>query len=348
MGKPISYFSNYHGRENTVTNYCGLMMKMVYEESPLMFQEVMASLLEGKVSLQVGPIFAQQTKRIKKEDTKETRLVPDLEITQESFNILFETKLTDWFYNAQIKNYIDCLSEAGKNIIFLLTNWEDEGEINSDLETEEMIQNSNCNIITISFEDLVGSIEKVTESAKSERLKYLLSEFSSYLDVNNLLPRWKYMLDVANCTRTLEKVSAGAYICPDTGGPYSHRRAKYFGPYANKKVKMIYEIDGLVSFGKNMKDPKIKWNNNNMKDKELIKKAKDILKNCNEIKKENETTPLQIFLLGKGEETNFEKGSSGGMQSSKIYFWDIGKDLKENTVSNLAEKVNGKKWEDFR
>lgn len=45
MGKPISLFTDYSQSENRVTNYCGLMMKLIYEESPRRFSELIDNLM---------------------------------------------------------------------------------------------------------------------------------------------------------------------------------------------------------------------------------------------------------------------------------------------------------------
>jgi hypothetical protein len=94
MSRPISLFADYHGGENSVTNYCGLIMKILYEESPKSFEEVLVSLLASDTKLTVGPNFSQQT--------RQKRTIPDLAITQRSFSVFFETKLTDWFYKEQL------------------------------------------------------------------------------------------------------------------------------------------------------------------------------------------------------------------------------------------------------
>jgi hypothetical protein len=135
-------------------------------------------------------------------------------------------------------------------------------------------------------------------------------------------------------------------MCPDKGGAYSHRRAKYFGPYAQKRVGKIYEIDALVSIGRGLGEGHVKWKNRKIKNDELIKIAKSKIEKSDYRKRENESVPLQVFLLRGGEETNFYKDSSGGMQQSKLYFWDIAKEVESS--KELAKKLNDERWEDYR
>ncbi len=335
MGREISLFADYHQKENSLTNYCGLLMKMLYEDSPRKFEELLATLLKTDTNIIVGPTFTQQTKTVKS--------IPDLAITQKSFSVFFETKTTDWFYEDQISRHIAGFNQtADDKILFLLSNFENDNleeqfakEINEAKKHKIILQ-------PLTFEDFVGSLEQV---CNSEYLKNLLDEFKLYLDRNGRLPKWKYLLDVVNCSGTLEEIEQGVYMCPDTGGAYSHRRAKYFGPYSSKKVADIFEINAIVVIEKNLGEAKIKWKNKNIKDETLIEQAKQKLQNWQWRIDENKSVPLQVFLLDNRQETNFVKETSGGMLQSKKYFWDIATDCENS--HELAEKLRDKNWGDY-
>ncbi len=335
MGREISLFADYHQKENSLTNYCGLLMKMLYEDSPRKFEELLATLLKTDTNIIVGPTFTQQTKTAKS--------IPDLAITQKSFSVFFETKTTDWFYEDQINRHIAGFNEtADDKILFLLSNFE-----NDNLEKQfarEIKEAKKHKIILqpLTFEDFVGSLEQV---CNSEYLRNLLDEFKLYLDRNGRLPKWKYLLDVVSCSGTLAEIEQGVYMCPDTGGAYSHRRAKYFGPYSSKKVADIFEINAIVVIEKNLGEAKIKWKNKNIKDETLIEQARQKLQNWQWRIDENKSVPLQVFLLDNKQETNFVKETSGGMLQSKKYFWDIATDCKNS--QELAEKLRDKNWGDY-
>ncbi len=335
MGREISLFADYHQQENSLTNYCGLLMKMLYEDSPRKFEELLATLLKTDTNIIVGPTFTQQSK---KEDS-----IPDLAITQKSFSVFFETKTSDWFYEDQINRHIAGFNQTdGDKILFLLSNFEND---NLEEQFKKDIKNAKKKKIIlqpITFEEMIGSLEQV---CNTEYLKNLLDEFKIYLDRNSRLPKWKYLLDVVSCSGTLEEINEGVYMCPDTGGAYSHRRAKYFGPYASKKVSAIYEINAIVVIGKNLSDAKIKWKIRGLKDEVLIKQAKQKLRNWQWRIDENKSVPMQVFLLDNKHETNFIKETSGGMLQSKKYFWDIAMDCKNS--QELAEKLRDKNWGDF-
>lgn len=335
MGREISLFADYHQNENSLTNYCGLLMKILYEDNPRKFEELIATLLKTDTNIIVGPTFTQQTKTVKS--------IPDLAITQKSFSVFFETKTTDWFYEDQINRHIAGYNQtADVKILFLLSNFENDNlEEQFDKEIKEA-KKYKIILQPLSFEDFVGSLEQV---CNSEYLRNLLDEFKLYLDRNGRLPKWKYLLDVVSCSGTLAEIEQGVYMCPDTGGAYSHRRAKYFGPYSSKKVVDIFEINAIVVIEKSLGDAKIKWKNKNIKDEILIEQAKQKLQSWQWRIDENKSVPLQVFLLDNRQETNFIKETSGGMLQSKKYFWDIATDCKNS--QELAEKLRDKNWGDY-
>lgn len=335
MGREISLFADYHQRENSLTNYCGLLMKMLYEESPRKFEELLTALVKTDTDIIVGPKFMQQTKAVKS--------IPDLAISQKAFSIFFETKTTDWFYEDQIRRHIEGFNQSDDDkVLFLLSNFENDNlEAQFDKEVQEAKKHGII-LQPLSFEDFVGSLENVCDT---EYLKTMLDEFKVYLDRNGWLPAWKYLLDVVNCSGSLAEIEQGVYMCPDTGGAYSHRRAKYFGPYAQKRVADIFELKAIVAIEKNLSDAKVKWKNAAVADKDLIDLAKNKLQLWPSRVDENKTVGLQVFLLDERASTNFVKDTIGGMQQSKKYFWNIASDCKSS--KDLAEKLRGRKWSEF-
>jgi hypothetical protein len=312
-------------------------MKILYEESPKSFEEVLISLLPSDTKLTVGPTFSQQR--------RQKRTIPDLAITQRSFSVFFETKLSDWFYKDQNWGHIDGFNlEAQDKILFLLSNFEsDEPEAKFAREIELAWKEHQVILQPISFEDLLGALESLRSS---EAFKKILDEFKLYLDRNNLLPKWKYLLDVVNCAGSFNEIDEEVYICPDRGGSYSHRRAKYFGAYANKQVSQIFEIRAVVTIDRDLGEGTVKWNNSGEPQEALISQAKKIIHDSDFRRNENKTVPLQVFLLGEGKPTCFQKTTRGGMLGSKKYFWDIATNCQNS--KEVAELLNGKSWSDFK
>ncbi|GHT24410.1 hypothetical protein FACS189419_09350 [Planctomycetales bacterium] len=309
-------------------------MKLLYESSPKQFEELLVTLTNADIS--VGPAFRQQTKNVNS--------IPDLEISQKSFSVFFETKLDDWFYEDQIHRHIEGLHQSdGTKILFLLSNFEDDDLAKKFKSVIAKAEERHIVVCPLTFEDFVAALEQV---CTSEYLKNLLEEFREYLDSKELLPAWKHLLDVVSCPQRISnEIEAGGYICPDAGGAYRHRRAKYFGAYSDKTVKAIYEIKAVIVVGKDSGETTIKWKNVTEENEHLIEEAKAKVQKLQERIDENKSAPLQVFLLDKKAETNFIKDTSGGMLNLKKYFWDIAKDCKNS--EELAEKLRDQSWSDF-
>ena len=343
MGREISLFADFSENENHITNYCGLMFKMIYEESPNAFEAVINNLLEER-TITVSPQFTQQEKRVNS--------IPDLCIKQTSFEIFFETKVTDWFHSKQLEGHIKAFEEsnAEKKILFLLC---DEIVENFENRFSQVIKRAKENKITlqpITFHLLLETLK--SDSVKtSNTYDNILSEFERFLETKGLLPDWMYRLDVVNCGATMNEIESGFYACPDTGRNYKHKRAKYFGVYRDKTVSIISEIRANVILeydidSESIKGNSIKWKNTEEDDRILIEEAIEKLMHAekwrlDEVKGVN----LQIFLLSNKSDTSFKKDTPGGMFGSKQYFEGIPKKIK--TAEDLAKALNGKEWKDW-
>ena len=348
----ISLFNRYHGKENTITNYCGLMLKLLYKYSPAKFEECIKNLTSSEEQLIVEPHFKQQ-EVFKEEGNKKS--VADLTISQNAFKVIFEVKSSDWHYHEQFKKYIEnikCARKDGESVFFfaLSNEYKDESKftkISQDMKDKEIVFNE------ITFKELLESLKSVEKEVDSSVYTEFLEEFENFLKKESLLPAWEHLLEVVNCTNSIEQVKKGFYSCPNTGGPYNHNRAKYFAPYKDKKVQFIYEIDCVVIVKDSSSSKGFEVGATKYKNKKDISKAKldervrEYFNSFPEVKNELNEHDLQIFLLSGGSETNFVKGSLGGLFGSKKYFWDISKKLDNNSSAELAGYLKNKKWEDF-
>jgi len=340
MPKPISLFNEYHGKENTISNYTGLILKLLYEENPASFEQLLFSLIPSSIdNFSIIPDFYQQTK---KGDS-----IPDIVIEQKSFSLYIETKNFDWFYDSQIDKHLESLKSINSDFKILLLLSSDFKISNSESQFKKQIsqafEDHHVVLSPITFETLANSLSEVDSS---DSFKKTVAQYDNYLDRNSLLPNWEYLLDVVNCTTTIQEIeNHNYYMCPDRGRGYSHRRAKYFGPYKNKKVTSIYEIKALVVIEKNLQSGEVRWNNINTDSKELIAEAMEKIANSEFRKNENSKHSLQVFLLQNRAETNFIKESSGGLYGSKIYFRNIAKKHNAKNSQELADALNNKTWE---
>lgn len=333
MSKPITLFSGYSQRENRVTNYCLLVLKMLYEENPKYLGEVLSGLVGEDISDKIGVAFRQQERKLAS--------VPDGLIIQAPVTVYIETKNFDWFDDSQLEAHLKALSREspGLNLLLALGSFESENA-----ERFARIQalcrkkhKGKVAFAAASFEDLVNALQV---QGLTKNLSDAVADLREFLDEENLLPSWHNFLDVVNCAGIPEDILVGkVYMCPATGGAYSHARCKYFGMYRQKRVERVALIEAVVDVELGV-DEKLKWSNVDRNAADLCKVARKKVEDLR-----SEAGPTRVFILGPQFETDFRKDSPGGMMSSKRYF-DVSA-LQATSAEQLAEELAGKSWSAF-
>lgn len=331
MSRNIRLFPTYSQIENQTTNHCLLILKMMYEENPKFLSESLGVLLGENFSGTVGVQFMQQ-KRGKGS-------IPDGEITQEPFSIFIETKLGNNFGKAQLLSHLETLRQKqGEKVLLALGNFEQDNAYHPDFaEVERTAKSYSVAFAAVSFEQLLQAIQL---PYLPKTLVDAVTDLGEYFDEKNLLPSWKYRLDVVNCKMSFDTVLRHKiYTCPVKGGQYNHRRSLYFGTYRNKCVEQVARIEAVVDL-ESESESNLLWKNCDRSDADLKRVAVDRRQQIGD-----SWYPVRVFVLGDLFTTNFVKASSGGMQGSKQYF-DISK-LKATDAKDLADKLQGKTWENY-
>ena len=334
MSKPVSMFSGYSGKENRVTNYCLLMLRMLYEENPTYLGETLSNLVQNDIRDKVGVQFTQQIKR--------KQSVPDGLISQQAVSIYIETKNFDWFYDSQLEKHLQALDteESGTKVLIAL------GQFELDTETRFEHIRSICKakykdrlyFEAVSFEQFLAALQSL-ELPKA--LEDAVADLEYFFNEQNLLPTWKHQLDVVNCTGSYEQVMEhGVYLCPAIGGSYSHRRCRYFGVYKGKVVSALAQIEAVIDIDPDGEET-VNWVDDGIDGVSRLQRAHNAV---NELRPNS--GPTRVFLLSKLYETNFIKDTSGGMQTSKQYF-DVSS-LNASDAKDLAERLDGKCWSDLK
>lgn len=333
MSRPVSLFSGYSQKENRVTNYALLVLKMLYEENPKYLGEVLATLLGEDVSDQIGVAFRQQEKR--------GGSVPDGLIAQRAVTVYIETKNYDWFRDEQLENHLLALNRenVGLKVLLALGNFESPeldqfGAVRSICENK---YKSSILFRAVGFEQLLDAVGIV---GLPKNLADTIVDFKAFLNEEDLLPSWRDWIDVVNCAVIPGDITAGGvYMCPARGGAYSHDRCRYFGMYRNKRVELVAEIEAVVDVDLDS-EATLLWKNGANGDSELLSRAR---------KKVTDLRPgqgvIRVFLLGPLFPTEFRKDSPGGMQSSKRYFNVASIHAKD--AEDLAQRLKGRAWSEF-
>lgn len=337
MSRQITLFSGYSQSENRTTNYCLLILKMLYEENPKFLAEVLTTLVGEELGERIGVKFRQQER---KEGS-----IPDGLILQPAFTVYIETKHFDWFHDKQLEEHLAALNQEthGFKVLIALSAFETE-ETDCFQKIRVLCDTTYRKAIafeTVSFDDFIRALHL---PHLPKNLADAVADFRDYLEEHNLLSSWQNRLDVVNCAGNPDDVlNENVYICPAAGGAYNHARCKYFGMYKDKCVKMIAVIDAVVDIEDEQK-AKVKWYIAPGRGADFIAKARTKLLQISQ--KRPQDYPLRIFLLGQLHDSDFRKDTPGGMFGSKRYF-DVSA-LDPADAQQLASKLRGKLWSQFQ
>lgn len=328
----LSIFNNYSQKENRTTAYCGLILKLVYNENPKLFEDIIVSLVNDSSDFSTQftfqPLFDTQVKKSKS--------IPDLCISQRSFAIYFEDKNTDWFTPEQINNHIHGMLKNNKSdymIIFLMTN--DFSNVIDDKikECYNKAQKNSISLVKITFSKYIDTIKSICKNNVNKLIENLIDEFENYLDRNNLLYDWKNRIDIISCRNTQNEITQLLYACPNQNGAYSHKKSKYFGSYiANRKINYVANIDAVVIRELDKYTGKVvystKWKNIKESDQKLHDIAETRFQKCEQWRiDEGKQKALQLFLLSDLRPINLIRKK--GCVETKTYVTVKAKNLDE-------------------
>lgn len=168
----IHYFQRYHAKENVATANTMLLLSRLYSYSPDKFFKFFKFLNSEYLSEKFNPeiVFTLQEKSIDS--------VPDATITQESFKIIVETKMSDWFYEDQLIRHLNSFkNESYKFMITLAPELmaEDKKESFEKTLTEyNQKQNSKVIHINTTFE-AIALLEKFWMKEITKYVLYLMT-----------------------------------------------------------------------------------------------------------------------------------------------------------------------------
>lgn len=331
MGRDISLFSGYAQKENRTTNYCLLLLRLIYEENPKFLAEFLSQIAGEEFGNAIGIQFRQQERK--------GRSVPDGLILQSAMSIYIETKNFDWFYDAQIHDHLSELNKetSGPKILIALSNFEENtgGRFAGIEKLCREEYKGEIQFAAVSFEDWISELKKLPVS---KNVPDFINDFEAYIDSEGLISRWHRQLTVVNCATLPHEILEGhAYLCPAKGGAYNHQRSKFFGMYRWKRVERVALIEAVVDLW-DSETHEIRWKHVESADEEVVSRAKEAY-----FKYRSGSYPWRIFLLGELFETDFRKDSKGGMMGSKQYFA-----VSAETAEGVATELNGKVWSKFK
>lgn len=237
----IHYFQRYHKKEDVATANTMLLLSRLYSYSSDKFfrflkLEYFPDLFNPEI------IFTLQEKS---EDS-----IPDATITQESFKIVVETKMSDWFYEEQLLRHLNSFSDEKYKVMLTLApelmeegkkaDFEEKLKAYNEKQTHPVIH------INTTFEAMSNAISDILDDRDYE-MQDVLNDYLNYCYTDGLIPvsdSWKYLRMQRAGTTFGFNVSAGVYYDDVAHGFRAH---DFLGLYSDKSVRALGKVIARIT-----------------------------------------------------------------------------------------------------
>lgn len=239
----IHYFQRYHEKENVATANTMLLLSRLYSYSSEKFFRLLKTEFFSD-SFEPEIVFNLQEKSVDS--------IPDATITQESFKIVVETKMSDWFYSDQLVRHLKSFGDEKYKVMITLAPELMKPE--KKIEFEERLKEYNAKQtqtypvmhINTTFEKIIDAIRDVIDDRDYEMLE-VLDDYLNYCYKDKLIivsDSWKRMRAQLAGTTFDFNVSENLYYDSIDRGFSAH---DYLGLYKEKSVRAIGKINAIIT-----------------------------------------------------------------------------------------------------
>jgi len=334
----IHYFQRYSQKENVITNNTLLLFSRLYNESPLKFKHFLNA-LTNEFDINVGIDFNQQTKG--------KGSIPDGAITQESFKIAIETKLSDNFSILQLTNHLNSFGNESTKILLALSpkkiNNKTHQTIINNVKEFSLKSEANINFISTTFKEIVLKFRDTINDYDIE-LNSIIDDFEDFCITVGMIRKNEFRMLTVACGWTLkDNFKNNNYYDPANRG-YSY--LSHLGIYNDKSVRGIGKIENIITANMEESGNLIILNTTNG---EITQKQKNSIIQMIQDAKDNLGWNIsqnhKFFCVDKFIPTDFKKMSKNGLLGKKYFNLNsmLGKEKFENT-NEIAELLKLHKW----
>lgn len=334
----IHYFQRYHEKENVATANTMLLLSRLYSYSSDKFFRFLKSQYFFD-SFNPEIIFTLQEKSIDS--------VPDATITQESFKIVVETKMSDWFYEDQLFRHLNSFSDEKYKVMITLApeHMSDKKKSAFEQKLKEYNKQQTHPVIHINttFEELANAIGDVLDDRDYE-IQDVLDDYLNYCYTDGLIPisdSWKYLrMQLAGATLDFNISEKVYYEKADRG----FRAHDILGLYKNKSVRAVGKIIARITAVET--EQGIKYN---AELGELTEERKSTIEKAmadgDSHGYDLRTIEHRYFFVEKFYETDFKKISPRPPMGTRIF--DLTRILGTDDIpetEKLAELLRNETW----
>ncbi|MGN0131956.1 MAG: hypothetical protein ACI4AA_05915 [Lachnospiraceae bacterium] len=334
----IHYFQRYNEKENVATANTMLLLSRLYSySSDKFFRFLKSEFFSDSFSPEI--IFTLQEKSVES--------VPDATIKQESFKIVVETKMSDWFYEDQLIRHLKSFNDEKYKVMITLApehmaedkkkKFEEKLKEYNGQQTHPVIH------INTTFEELANAISDVLDDRDYE-IQDVLDDYLNYCYTDGLIPvsdSWKYMrMQLAGTTFDFN-MKANVYYDNAERGFRAHDTLAL---YKNKSVRAIGKIIARITAVKTENGVKY-----NAEFGELTEERKAVIESAMEDGDSHgydlRTIEHRYFFVEKFYETDFKKITPRAPMGTRIF--DLTKVLGTDHIpatERLAELLRNETW----
>ena len=335
----IHYFQRYHKGEDVATANTMLLLSRLYTYSSNLFFRFLKGLCFNDIEFEPELSFLLQEKG--------KNSVPDATITQPSFKLVVETKLTDWFYQEQLIKHLGSFQNEEYKVLITLSSElmkpkkkETVDQAISDYNAEHKTHIIHVNT---TFELLAQGVQDVLTSRDYE-LQEVLNDYLDYCRNDRLIgvsDAWKKMRMQLSGTTFDFNVSEGVYSDSIKRGFSEH---DYLGLYKQKSIRAVGKITAIITAVFENGELKYKAERGELTDerKRKIDVAREDAKNYG-----YNLSAERYFFVDKFYETDFPKVTKNPPMGTR--FFDLKeilhiKDDQLPDTATIAELLKNESW----
>lgn len=332
----IHYFQRYHEKENVATANTMLLLSRLYQySSDKCYRLIKTAFFSNVFDPEI--VFEMQKKC--------TSSIPDAIISQESFKIVVETKMSDWFYSDQLMRHLDSFEDEKYKLLLTLAPERMNTVKKKELESllKEYNENKTYPVVHINttFEEITNAIQEVIDEHDYE-MQEVLDDYLSYCYEDGLIivpDAWKYMRVQLAGTTFEFNLQTGLYYDSVSRGFRPH---DYLGLYKEKSVRAIGKINAIIVAKQTKAGIEYHVERGELSEahKQKIQMAIEDGKKYGYVLDET-----RYFFVDKFYETDFQKTSPRAPMGSRIFDLTQVLNTKEiPDVAQIAEMMKTKTW----
>ena len=333
----IHYFQRYHKGEDVATANTMLLLSRLYSYSPNKFFQFLKEQYFGDIRFEPELTFLLQDKG--------EESVPNATITQPSFKIVIETKMTDWFYKDQLLRHLSKFKNEEYKVLITLSSELMDGKKKEEIDKAITYYNADRQMhiihVNTTFELLAKGIQDVITDRDYE-MQDVLDDYLDYCHNDKLIvipDGWKKMrMQLAGTTLDFN-IAENVYYDNIDRGFSAH---DYLSLYKQKSIRAVGKISAVITAV--LKNGKLEYK---VERGDLTEERKQIIDRAIEDGKKYGYVldAIRYFYVEKFYETDFPKVTPRAPMGSRMFDLLEVLDVKElPDTETIAKLLKEKTW----